>query len=102
MTDNLKNQLLAKQTELTKRIEAINKDFQKGRSADFAEQTTESENDQVLDVIRAEASAELTQVNNALKRVEDGEYGRCVRCGETINPKRLTALPYTDFCISCA
>jgi len=94
--------LTDKQQELTKRIDAITADFQKGRSADFAEQTTESENDQVLEGIRVEAKEELKQVNRALQRAKNDEYGQCITCGENINQARLKALPYTDFCINCA
>ncbi|GAA5135027.1 hypothetical protein [Thalassotalea piscium] len=55
-----------KQAELTTRISAIEADFKKGRSADFAEQTTESENDEVLDAIHREAKIELALVNEAI------------------------------------
>ena len=91
-----------KQQQLSKRIDSITDDFQQGRSADFAEQTTECENDQVLTVIRDEAKAELRQVNRALDRIKANEFGICIKCGEEIAPARLKTLPYTDFCINCA
>ena len=34
-------------------------------------------------------------LNNALKRIEDGSYGKCIDCKEEINEERLTARPYT-------
>ena len=71
-------------------------------SADFAEQAVETENDQVVDALDQEAQIELSQINKALLRIEQGEYGNCVVCGQSINPKRLQALPHTPFCISCA
>jgi len=91
-----------KKTQLTQRIAAIEHDFQKGRSQDFSEQTTECENDQVLDEIHHEAKTELQQVNAALLRIEQGKYGLCTECAEDIAPQRLQALPYTDTCIRCA
>jgi len=94
--------LQSKQQELSKRISAITNDFQQGRSADFAEQTTECENDQVLTVIRDEAKAELRQVNRALERIKADEFGLCIKCGDDIAEARLKTLPYTDFCINCA
>lgn len=102
VTQDIYTALTMKQKELSTRIEAITNDFQKGRSADFAEQTTECENDQVLTVIRDEAKEELKQINHALQRIKDDEYGLCVTCGEAIAHARLKALPYTDFCINCA
>ena len=100
--DKIFQMLKAKQTELLGRINAIENDFKKGRSQDFSEQTTESENDQVLDEIHHEAKSELRQVNQALQRLEKNQYGLCIECDEPINSKRLNALPYTNTCIDCA
>ena len=43
----------------------------------------------------------LTQVRAALKRLDEGKYGICARCGNEINPERLKAIPYTTFCVNC-
>lgn len=91
-----------KKAELSQRISAIEADFKKGRSADFAEQTTESENDQVLDEIHQEAKTELSLVCNALTRISAGNYGFCETCNDEIAVERLHALPYTSTCINCA
>ncbi len=91
-----------KQVQLTKRISAIEADFHKGRSQDFSEQATETENDGVLDEIHHEAKAELKQVITALQRIDSGVYGHCEECDEIIKPERLLALPYTARCINCA
>ena len=101
-TDKYQFLLEAKQQELMKRINAIKGDFAKGRSADFAEQASETENDDVLHGIEAEASAELSLVNQALHRLRNGEYGTCESCGEAIAEARLSALPYANHCIRCA
>lgn len=91
-----------KQIQLTKRIAAIEADFHKGRSQDFSEQATETENDGVLDEIHHEAKLELRLVKSALQRIEEGLYGHCSECDKAINPARLSALPYTTKCIHCA
>jgi len=91
-----------KKAQLTKRIVAIEADFHKGRSQDFSEQATETENDGVLDEIHHEAKRELSLVKSALQRISDGLYGSCKNCDEAINPDRLSALPYTTTCIKCA
>lgn len=41
----------------------------------------------------------LEQVNDALGRMEDGAYGRCVDCGREIPVERLEARPYALRCI---
>lgn len=43
----------------------------------------------------------LFQVEEALRRIEDGTYGRCANCGQPINVQRLEAVPWTRFCINC-
>jgi DnaK suppressor protein len=41
----------------------------------------------------------LQQVRDALRRIEEGTYGRCVVDGEPIEPKRLEAMPWTPYCL---
>ena len=43
----------------------------------------------------------LKQVEAALKKVGDGEYGICEQCGQEILKNRLEIMPYTEFCIQC-
>ena len=40
----------------------------------------------------------LTQVRDALQRIEKGAYGNCVECGRAIEPARLEAVPWTPYC----
>jgi DnaK suppressor protein len=44
----------------------------------------------------------LDQIQDALKRIQAGSYGRCEECGGPIAKPRLQALPYTPYCIECA
>lgn len=44
---------------------------------------------------------ELRQVNEALDRARDGNFGKCTRCGNEIAVERLEAIPHTPFCIEC-
>ncbi|MHB1296409.1 MAG: TraR/DksA C4-type zinc finger protein [Anaerolineae bacterium] len=43
----------------------------------------------------------LVDVEAALERIDDGTYGVCRRCGQTIDGERLQALPTASFCFSC-
>lgn len=43
----------------------------------------------------------VLQIEAALRRMDDGVYGRCASCGNTINMRRLDAVPYARFCIDC-
>jgi DnaK suppressor protein len=44
-------------------------------------------------------SETLEQVEDALKRVADGTYGKCIVCGRPIPPARLQAIPWTPYCL---
>jgi len=43
----------------------------------------------------------LRNVRGALRRIDDGSFGVCLHCEEDISPKRLTAVPWTPFCLDC-
>jgi DnaK suppressor protein len=47
-------------------------------------------------------AAELAKIDAALRRLEIGEYGFCVKCGEPIGEKRLALDPAAATCIKCA
>jgi RNA polymerase-binding protein DksA len=55
-----------------------------------------------IDYTLGENSEEvLSQIDAALKRIDDGTYGTCVRCGREIAPERLEAYPWASLCIEC-
>ncbi len=51
--------------------------------------------------IRDRESYLIKKVRQALKRIEEGNFGVCEACGEMISHKRLLARPVTTKCITC-
>ena len=45
--------------------------------------------------------ARLRFIQEAIKALDGGQYGECVRCGKDINDKRLLAVPWARLCIRC-
>jgi len=43
----------------------------------------------------------LELVDAALSRIRDGTFGECLHCGQEIGAKRLAAIPWTRYCITC-
>jgi len=43
----------------------------------------------------------LKKIDKTLKKIDDGEFGICERCGEEIGLKRLEARPVAEVCIRC-
>lgn len=94
--------LLARQSDLTRRIEGIGAELDSHESKDWEEMATEREADEVLQDLGHSARAELRMIAAALARIEEGEYGFCVTCGSEIAGERLDLLPATPFCRNCA
>lgn len=101
----VRERLLKRRDELRQRASEASADLRHEAdplSADFAEQVTQREHDDVLGAISSSAQAELQQVEGALRRLAAGRYTTCAVCGEDIEPERLGAVPYTDRCRTCA
>ena len=44
----------------------------------------------------------LNQIDAAIKRIDDGSYGRCETCDGKLSKARLEAIPYAAQCVRCA
>ena len=62
-------------------------------AATSSEGTSESLQEDTL------ASQTLIQVQDALHRIEDGAYGKCIACGRQIEAARLEAIPWAPYCL---
>ncbi|WP_421726395.1 TraR/DksA family transcriptional regulator [Bauldia sp.] len=47
-------------------------------------------------------TTEIARIDAALRRLDDGTYGECLRCGEEIAEKRLEIDPAATLCVACA
>jgi len=54
-----------------------------------------------LSLMEHDGSA-LEQIEAALVRIEDGNYGVCLECEGKIPKARLQVLPHTPYCVKCA
>jgi DnaK suppressor protein len=43
----------------------------------------------------------LDSIDAALDRIDDGEFGKCINCGDPVSEKRLEAVPWARHCIRC-
>lgn len=94
--------LQARMAQLSERVERLEEDLRQPLDPDFAEQATGMEASEANEALEGASRAEMAQIRAALGRIEDGTYGVCVSCGETIAPARLKALPFAQQCIDCA
>ena len=103
--EEVRSNLINLLEELNERLAKITEDVkhtEEPLAKDFAEQATEMENSEVLDSLGNAARDEMIEVQQAIARIESGNYGVCIVCGEPIGQARLEILPFTDKCIKCA
>ena len=80
-----------RQTDL--REAGVNDDFADAGTATFDRERDLSIRNNIRDLI--------DQITRALRRVDDGTYGTCERCGRPIDAARLKALPHALLCMDC-
>lgn len=97
-----REQLTQLKAELEKRVDRIHDHARNPLNADSAEQAAELGNVAVVSALETEAIEEIEEIKSALQRIESGDYGICVSCGEYINHKRLEARPESTECLDCA
>ncbi len=105
MRDDLKERRKALNTrlnDLTSRLSGIERELDAPKSRDWEDRATELEGDEVLERLGHAGEVEISLIREALRRMDRGEYGVCVSCGEEISSERLDVLPFTPQCRLCA
>ena len=69
--------------------------------ADISDDAARSYDKKLQGDLEEQEWVKLKQVEAALKKVGDGEYGICEQCEQEILETRLEIMPYTEFCIQC-
>lgn len=101
----IRRRLLARREELATRRRRVERDLGRQNEplvADFSDQATQVQNDEVLEAIGDSASRELEAIDAALERIASGRFGVCSECGQRIENARLEAVPYALRCSRCA
>ncbi|TDQ63669.1 TraR/DksA family transcriptional regulator [Maritalea mobilis] len=104
--DGFKAVLLAKQQEL-QAIDALGEEARKAVELDQQSVGRLSRMDALQGQAMAQAQKrqrqrELTRIEMALTRLQNGDYGYCDSCGDPIAKRRLEVDPAAGFCIRCA
>jgi DnaK suppressor protein len=101
-TERFKQRLLDKERELVQemaRLEEEARDSGESEVRDSTDDATSSQNTSEALQEDALASQTLTQVRDALKRIDNGTYGKCIACGRQIELARLEAVPWAAYCL---
>lgn len=109
--NQFKEKLLEQKQKITKQLEGITheKSFDKDKVQAKWEERGDKEEDNAVEVaeyqdnISLERNLEinLEKIDSALSKIEDGTYGVCDSCGNSIEEARLIAYPEATLCITC-
>lgn len=93
---------LAQLEDRGERIEAHQQNVDREIPQDWEERAVFRGNDEVVDRLEEHTRRDIAAVRAALRRMDKGVWGECVRCGDEISEARLAALPTALYCLSCA
>jgi RNA polymerase-binding protein DksA len=67
----------------------------------MADQGTDAMERELAFMFASKSGRLIYHIEEALRRVKDGTYGKCFSCGKQINKARLDAVPHARLCIEC-
>jgi DnaK suppressor protein len=102
--DYFRQKLVEKQVALTgivERTETYGREADNEMTQDPADKASNAYAKELLFSQSTNDRYILTLIEEALERLDDGEYGFCVNCSREVQPKRLEAVPWARHCITC-
>lgn len=99
-----RSQLESIRSELLGDVEKSNqsvKDSEIGQIADISDDAARAYNRQLEGELGEQEWQKLKQVDIAIEKIDEGEYGTCAQCESAIPEARLKLVPYTEFCTQC-
>src|SRR5580658_1773075 len=101
--ERFKKRLEDKERELQSEIASLEEEAREAGEGEVRDSTDDAATDQgVSESLEEEALASntLIQVQDALKRIQNGTFGKCKACGRQIEAARLEAVPWAEYCLA--
>jgi RNA polymerase-binding protein DksA len=103
--------LLKKRREMVEGLESLRKDSTdtikestgdlSSYSYHMADLGTDAQEREKKFQLASKSQRFIHHIDEALRRIKDGTYGKCHTCGQDISRPRLTAVPHARYCIEC-
>jgi len=96
--------LEAQQQEVRRLVSQTQHDARGSRpeeTEDDGDRANASESMELAHARSVKARLTLVSIAEALRRITDGTFGNCINCGQEIGRKRLEAVTWVRYCISC-
>ncbi len=100
-TKKIKESLIAERANIAAKLSGNDLTIDEAETPDPVDLAVRNYSKNVMLAVSENESRQLMLINEALERIEDKEYGLCQNCESEINPKRLTAVPWAKYCLSC-
>ena len=101
----MKEKLAALKTEILQNLAAESEEFMElihdKEPKDLADIASDDIDKKMLKTLEAQELKRLQLIDTALSRIQNGHYGKCMKCGKKIPEERLEAIPYAFLCIQC-
>lgn len=101
----MKRSLYEHRAEIIKTVIAHNENFKQIIESvdpkDFGDIASEDTDRKMLESMSEKDVKRMQLIDSALARLEQGRYGKCIKCGKKIPEDRLRAIPYALMCIEC-
>ena len=92
------------QAELLERIrktQADTTETEDSDAPDLGDRALKTMNRDLLNSVTTSERDMLRRMKDALKRIDRGEFGKCIHCGQPVQPGRLEAIPWAKHCVDC-
>ena len=101
----MKQSLHGHRAEIIKTFVANHESFQQIIESvdpkDFGDIASEDTDRKMLESMNEKDAKRMQLIESALARLEQGKYGKCIKCTKKIPEDRLRAIPYALMCIDC-
>lgn len=97
----IKEKLIAERDILIEKLKGNDLSVDDSETPDPVDLAVRNYSKNVMLAVSENESRQLALIDEALLRIDDEEYGHCQNCQNDINPKRLAAIPWARYCLSC-
>jgi DnaK suppressor protein len=95
----LETTLQQKRRDITSKMSGMDTNPEYGR--DEGDRANASQDKEMTWRLNSQERGLLELIDSGLSRIRDGTFGECEHCGHEIGCKRLAAIPWTRYCITC-
>lgn len=97
----IKDKLLAERSLLIDKLKSNDLSVDDAETPDPVDLAVRNYSKNVMLAVSENESKQLALIDEAIRRVDDKEYGECLNCEKEINAKRLAAIPWARYCLDC-